>query len=47
MNRVQSGGGMPSMDELMSDPSLRDLYVYVHLSFSLVLWYLFSFFQGQ
>jgi len=26
MNRVQSGGGMPpSMDELMSDPTLRDL----------------------
>ena len=25
MNRVQSGGGMPSMAELMSDPGLRDL----------------------
>ena len=25
MNRMQSGGGMPSMSELMSDPSLRDL----------------------
>ncbi|KAI0067962.1 hypothetical protein BV25DRAFT_1819438, partial [Artomyces pyxidatus] len=25
MNRVNSGGGMPSMAELMSDPSLRDL----------------------
>jgi len=25
MNRMQSGGGMPSMAELMSDPSLREL----------------------
>lgn len=26
MNRVQSGD-MPSMDEIMGDPALRDLYV--------------------
>jgi small glutamine-rich tetratricopeptide repeat-containing protein alpha len=25
MGRVNSGGGMPSMDELMSDPDLRNL----------------------
>jgi len=25
MSRVQSGGGMPSMAELMSDPGLREL----------------------
>ena len=25
MNRMQSGGGMPSMAELMSDPALRDM----------------------
>lgn len=25
MNRMQSGGGMPSMAELMTDPALRDL----------------------
>lgn len=25
MNRMQSGGGMPSMAELMNDPSLRDM----------------------
>ena len=27
MDRVQSGGGIPSMDEIMSDPALRNLYV--------------------
>ena len=26
MNRVQSGN-MPSMDEILSDPTMRDLYV--------------------
>lgn len=26
MNRVQSGGGMPPMEELMQDPNLRNLY---------------------
>lgn len=26
MNRVQSGD-MPSMDEILADPSMRDLYV--------------------
>lgn len=26
MNRVQSGN-MPSMDEILADPSMRDLYV--------------------
>jgi hypothetical protein len=25
MNRVQSGGGMPSMAEIMADPNLREL----------------------
>jgi hypothetical protein len=25
MNRMQSGGGMPSMDELMQDPTLRNM----------------------
>lgn len=25
MNRMQSGGGMPSMGELMSDPALREM----------------------
>ena len=29
MGRVQSGQ-MPSMEELMSDPTLRNLYVYSH-----------------
>jgi hypothetical protein len=27
MNRAQSGGGMPSMDEIMSDPTLRNMCV--------------------
>lgn len=27
MNRVQQGGGMPSMAELMSDPTMRNLCV--------------------
>ena len=31
MERVQSGGGMPSMAEIMADPQLREMYVY-HLS---------------
>ncbi|KIL70953.1 hypothetical protein M378DRAFT_155900 [Amanita muscaria Koide BX008] len=34
MNRVQSGD-MPSMAELMSDPSLRDMYVHCPLSYHL------------
>jgi hypothetical protein len=29
MNRVQSGD-MPSMGELMNDPALRDMYVFLH-----------------
>lgn len=27
MNRMQSGGGMPDMSELMQDPNLRNMYV--------------------
>lgn len=29
MSRMQSGGGMPPMDELLQDPSLRDMCVNV------------------
>lgn len=29
MNRVQSGD-MPSMGDLMNDPTLRDMYVFLH-----------------
>jgi small glutamine-rich tetratricopeptide repeat-containing protein alpha len=28
VNRARSGGGMPSMEEIMADPTLRDLYVF-------------------
>ncbi len=28
---MQSGGGMPSMSELMSDPTMRDLYVIIYV----------------
>lgn len=27
MSRIQSGGPMPSMEELMANPALRDMYV--------------------
>lgn len=27
MDRMQSGGGMPDMNDLMQDPALRNLYV--------------------
>ena len=27
MNRMQSGGGLPDMSDLMQDPNLRNLYV--------------------
>jgi hypothetical protein len=31
MSRMQSGGGMPSMEDIMSDPSLRELFVFLNL----------------
>jgi hypothetical protein len=34
MDRMRDGGEMPSLQELMADPTLRDMYV---LSFSLSL----------
>ena len=33
MNRMQSGGGLPDMSELMSDPTLRNLSVIISVAF--------------